>query len=119
MFDPVAEVPHRHREFPDTKSAVAQILAENPQPRVYAIGEYHPTRNAIASASPLARFTQDGLPAIAEHVSDLVVETWFVDPTCGQKAQTATAKVEMTVRRPHGAAVEEQPPVPYGLEPAE
>ena len=57
-YDPIAEVPHRHREFATTGDAIAAILAENPSPRVYAIGEYHQTRDAIAATSPLARFTQ-------------------------------------------------------------
>lgn len=50
--------------------------------------------------STLARFTQDALPALVERTSDLIVETWIPDPKCGQQAQTATAKVEITVRRP-------------------
>jgi hypothetical protein len=50
--------------------------------------------------SSLARFTSDGLPSLADRLSDLIVETWIVDPKCGQSAKTATAKVEITVRRP-------------------
>ena len=58
-FDPIAEVPRGHREVATTAEAIALILAENPAPRVYAIGEYHQTRNAVPSTSPLARFTEE------------------------------------------------------------
>jgi hypothetical protein len=81
MFDPVAEVPHRHRELPDTKAAIAMILAENPRPLVYAIGEYHQTRNAIASTSPLARFTREIIGLLEPRADHLVVEAWL-DASC-------------------------------------
>lgn len=85
--------------YPDLAAALKATIPADA--RVLGFGEMHMRTDRTIVKSALARFTQDGLPAIAEHVSDLVVETWFVDPTCGQKAQTATAKVEMTVRRPH------------------
>src|SRR5262249_17869633 len=39
-------------------------------------------------------------------VSDLVVETWVVDPSCGEAGSAATAKVEATMRRPEGTKSE-------------
>lgn len=104
MFDPVAEVPHRHREFPDTRSAVAQILAENPQPRVYAIGEYHPTRNAIASTSPLARFTQEIVAMLEPFAAHLVVEAWL-DASCWASSATP-GKVAAALQRPRGTTMD-------------
>src|SRR5439155_4054112 len=50
--------------------------------------------------SALARFTADGLPALADRLSDLAVGTWIVDPKCGAPAQEATARVAVTMRRP-------------------
>ncbi len=76
-YDPIAEVPHLHREMPDTQSAIAAILAENPTPRVYAIGEYHQSRDAIARTSPLARFTQEIISLLEPHAHHLVVEAWL------------------------------------------
>lgn len=80
-YDPIAEVPHRHREAPNTTSAIAMILAENPTPQVYAIGEYHQTRAAIARTSPLARFSQEIIKLLEPHAKHLVVETWL-DSEC-------------------------------------
>jgi hypothetical protein len=80
-YDPIAEVPHRHREVADTRRAIAMILAENPTPQVYAIGEYHQTRAAIAKTSPLARFTQEIIKLLEPHAHHLVVETWL-DSEC-------------------------------------
>jgi hypothetical protein len=80
-FDPIREVPHRHREVPTTAAAIAMILAENPEPAVYAIGEYHQTRNAIASTSPLARFTREIVGLLEPRADHLVVEAWL-DASC-------------------------------------
>ena len=86
VFDPLAEVPHRHRELVDTAAAISMILAENPVPRVYAIGEYHQSRNAVARTSPLARFTREIIELLVPHAHHLVVEAWL-DPACDASAQ--------------------------------
>jgi hypothetical protein len=104
MFDPVEEVPHHHREFADTRSAIAQILAENPQPRVYAIGEYHPTRNAIAATSPLTRFTQEIISMLEPFAAHLVVEAWL-DASCWSPANANKAVLAGT-QRPAGTSME-------------
>src|SRR5579859_1446134 len=83
-YDPIAEVPHGSRELPDTKAAIEAILAENPTPRVYAIGEYHQTRNAIAKTSPLARFTHEIIDLLEPSARHLVVESW-ADSACWAK----------------------------------
>jgi len=80
-YDPIAEVPRGHREAPNTAAAISMILAENPTPQVYAIGEYHQTRAAIARTSPLARFTQEIIKLLEPHAKHLVVETWL-DSEC-------------------------------------
>jgi hypothetical protein len=98
MFDPVAEVPHQHREFRTTSAAMAQILAENPRPRVYAIGEYHQTRNSVAATSPLARFTQEIIAMLEPFASQLVVEAWL-DASCWSGAN-ANQQVMAATQRP-------------------
>ena len=85
-FDPIAEVPHHHRELTDTASAIALILAENPTPKVYAIGEYHQSRHAIAKTSPLARFTREIIGLLEPHAKQLVVEAWL-DASCESSRQ--------------------------------
>ena len=93
-YDPIAEVPHRHREVADTHAAIAMILAENPTPRVYAIGEYHQTRNAIAKTSPLARFTHEIISLLEPHAHHLVVETWL-DSACARAARSTAPTPEV------------------------
>lgn len=95
---PAAPAPVDSKAYPDLAAALEATIPADA--RVLGFGELHMRTDRKQVKSALARFTQDGLPAIADRVSDLVVETWLVDPKCGQKAQTATAKVEMTVRRP-------------------
>jgi hypothetical protein len=84
--------------YPDLGTAIKAIVPEHA--RVIGFGELHARTDRAQVQSSLARFTADGLPAIAGKLSDLIVETWIVDPKCGQAAKTATAKVEITVRRP-------------------
>jgi hypothetical protein len=80
-YDPIREVPHSHREVATTAEAIALILAENPRPLVYAIGEYHQTRDAVASTSPLARFTREIIGLLEPFADHLVVEAWL-DASC-------------------------------------
>lgn len=98
-FDPIREVPHRHREAATTADAIALILAENPEPLVYAIGEYHQTRNAIASTSPLARFTREIIGLLEPRADHLVVEAWL-DASCWGNTRdqviAATQRSEVT-----------------------
>lgn len=84
--------------YPDLASALAAIVPA--EARVVGFGELHSRTDRAQVTSSLARFTTDGLPALADKLSDLIVETWIVDPKCGQSAKTATAKVEIKVRRP-------------------
>ena len=80
-FDPIREVPHRHREVSTAAEAIGLILAENPQPLVYAIGEYHQSRNAVSSTSPLQRFTHEIIGLLEPRADHLVVEAWL-DASC-------------------------------------
>jgi hypothetical protein len=93
-----APPPIKSQTYADLAAALKATIPTDA--RVVGFGELHMRTDRKQVKSSLAWFTQDGLPAIADQLSDLVVETWIVDPKCGQKAKTATAKVEMTVRRP-------------------
>ena len=102
----VAAVAHRcgarPRSKPDSYPDLG-VGAQGDHPadaRVVGFGELHARTDRAQVQSALARFTADALPAIEDKLSDLIVETWIVDPKCGQAAKTATAKVEITVRRP-------------------
>lgn len=96
-YDPIAEVPHDHREMRDTTTAIATILAENPVPKVYAIGEYHQRKDAIANTSPLARFTQEVITLLEPHATQLVLESWL-DQRCDSSQQLAHDVAAVTGR---------------------
>ncbi|MDB4955923.1 MAG: hypothetical protein JWO36_3492 [Myxococcales bacterium] len=87
-----------HREVADLATALRAVIPADA--RVIGFGELHSRTDRAQVTSALSRFTSEGLPAIADQLSDLIVETWVVDGKCGSAAQTATAKVAVTMRRP-------------------
>jgi hypothetical protein len=84
--------------YPDLGAALAAIVPADA--RVIGFGELHARTDRAQVRSALARFTADALPAIGDKLSDLIVETWIVDGKCGSAATEATAKIEITTRRP-------------------
>lgn len=97
---PVAEPPKpvSSEAYPDLASALKATIP--PDARVLGFGELHVRTDRKQVTSTLSRFTTDALPGLADKLSDLIVETWIIDPKCGQKAETATAKLEVSIRRP-------------------
>jgi hypothetical protein len=87
-----------HLEFPTLAKAIVAILP--PDARVVGFGELHIRIDRPGGRPALARFRADILPELAPMVSDLVLETWIVDPKCGATAQEATARVESAMQRP-------------------
>ena len=73
--------------------------------RVLGFGEYHVRTDRAQVRSALSHFTE-ALTRFGASVSDLVVETWIVDPKCGQKAQTTTKQLETEVKRPEATKSE-------------
>ena len=93
--------PHtRHATLADALRATIPADA-----RVLGFGELHARVDRAQVRSALAAFTE-ALPAFGERLSDLVVETWIVDPKCGQQAVTATKKIEAEVKRPEATKSE-------------
>jgi hypothetical protein len=87
-----------HRTFPDLAAALAAVIGDDV--RVVGFGELHQRTDRPGDArSTLARFTE-ALPAFAGRTSDLVLETWRLDPACTETAAEATVKVETTMQRP-------------------
>jgi hypothetical protein len=84
--------------YPDLPAALAAIVPGDA--RVIGFGELHARTDRAQVRSSLARFTSDALPALADRISDLIVETWIADPHCGSAAVEASAKVTVTARRP-------------------
>src|SRR5262249_13901231 len=84
--------------YPDLAATLGAIIPADA--RVVGFGEIHARTDRAQVRSALARFTTDALPSLGSKLSDLVVETWIVDPNCGKAATEATAKVQVTMRRP-------------------
>lgn len=97
-------MPRGHREVATTAEAIALILAENPAPRVYAIGEYHETRNAIAATSPLARFTHEIISLLEPNAQHLVVEAWL-DASCWSNNRV-NDRIQQATQRPATTSME-------------
>lgn len=91
-FDPIAEVPHSHREVASTADAIAKIVDENPGVQVFAVGEYHQRRVGKTS---LAAFNADVLPVLAPRAKSIVVEAW--DPVPDDVAELMMRSLELHV----------------------
>jgi hypothetical protein len=92
-----------HRSFPDLGAALLAIIP--PDARVVGFGELHARTDRKVTHTSLASFTQ-ALPAFGDKLSDLVIETWLVDPACGKAAVQTTTKVETMVKRPEATKSE-------------
>ncbi len=83
--------------YADLASALAAIIPADA--RVIGFGELHARVDRAQVRSALSHFT-DALPSFGDKVSDLIVETFVVDPNCGKTAQKATKQMETEVKRP-------------------
>ncbi len=92
-----------HRRHPTLAEALRATIPEDA--RVIGFGEIHARVDRAQVRSALAAFTE-ALPSFGDRVSDLVVETWIVDPKCGKQAVTATRKIETEVKRPEATKSE-------------
>jgi hypothetical protein len=87
-----------HQLYPDLGAALQAVTRD--RPRVIGLGELHVRTDRPAPAvTALARFSGEVLPALGDRVSDVVVETWTVDPSC-QKAEAGTKRIESDMKRP-------------------
>ena len=94
-FDPVEEL--AFQAYPDARSAMAAVLAEAGPAKVYAVGEYHPTRLARNARAPVTWFGQllDLVKARSRH---LVLEAWL-DDGCASKASLEAQVAQTTGRQ--------------------
>lgn len=103
VYDPVDEM--TYRQFGDTSSAVAAVLAEAGPAKVYAVGEYHPVRAHPQGTTPLARFTSEIIDQMMPRARHLVVEAW-TDTGCIGAADRAQAQVAQAIGRPPAQATD-------------
>jgi hypothetical protein len=88
------------KEFPDAARALAYVLAA--EPRVLAVGEAH-AQAAGRGRSTTARFMSDLLPLLAPRASDLVIELWVANGSCG-KVERQVEKQQSAVTEPQAAS---------------
>jgi hypothetical protein len=96
-YDPVDDL--TYREFTDTGAAITAILDDAGPAKVYAVGEYHPTR-VVPGATPLERFTTDILDHMMPRARHLVVEAWTPTGCGGEGALAQRQIVHALGRRP-------------------
>ncbi len=93
-----APAPIASEVYPDLGTALKATIPADA--RVLGFGELHVRTDRKQVTSTLKRFTAEAIPALGDKMSDLIIETWINDPKCGAKAETATARVQTSVRRP-------------------
>jgi hypothetical protein len=103
-FDPADDIPHR--EVRTTDAAIAAILDETTGIRVYAVGEYHPTRDVVVRTSPLARFTKEIIGLLEPRAQHLVVEAWLDDLCQSERAGQISMEVFKVTERARRAGGE-------------
>src|SRR5215468_3268688 len=64
-----------HDVYPDLATALAKTIPDGT--RVIGFGELHGRTDRAQVRSAISRFTTDGLSAIADKTSDLIIETWI------------------------------------------
>jgi hypothetical protein len=86
--------------YPDIGKALVAII-EREKPRVIGIGEAHQLRSTAHILSPLARFTSQAVPVLAEaRTSNLVLETWAEREQCGKVQKQVDTQVRRDTERP-------------------
>ena len=96
MYDPVEDI--AYREYPDATAAMTAVLADAGPAKVYAVGEYHATRNVRVSKTPLVQFTEV-LDLMIPRSRHLVIETW-IDDGCLPSRQVKSEVQHQTGRPP-------------------
>jgi hypothetical protein len=102
---PPAAPPYRDcgdgcKAFPTAEAAFDFVLAE--QPRVLAIGEAHAQSGGPGGPSSTKRFMDQLLPRLAPRASDLVIELWLANGSCG-KVEQKVQKQQQAVTAPQAA----------------
>ncbi|HPH64258.1 MAG TPA: hypothetical protein PLF40_00865 [Kofleriaceae bacterium] len=102
-YDPVAETPHRTvRNLPE---AIRLILAENSNTKVFAVGEYHPTKRSANVPAPSTLFRTDVLPVLDLVAKHLVIESWIDDGSWSAPVSALARQVTLAIDRPQNAAL--------------
>jgi len=88
------------KAFESAADAFDFVLAE--RPRVLAVGEAHAQSDGPKTASSTRRFMDELLPHLAPRASDLVIELWLANGSCG-KVERKVAEQQQAVTAPQAA----------------
>ncbi len=85
--------------FPTAEAAFARVLEG--RPRVLALGETHAQKGTMDGVpSTTRRFTELFLPMLKGRATDLVIELWVANGSCGKKAEERVATQQKAVTAP-------------------
>ena len=87
--------------FARPEEAVAALLAKGP--RVMAFGEAHAQKDGPGGPSTTKRFTDSLLPLFKGKATDLVLELWVANGSCGKKTEQKVAQQQKAVAAPQAA----------------
>jgi hypothetical protein len=88
------------KAFPSAAEALEFVLAE--KPRVLAVGEAHAQSDGPKAASSTRRFMDGLLPHLAPRATDLVIELWLANGSCG-KVEQKVQQQQSAVTAPQAA----------------
>ena len=89
------------KAFPTAADAFDFVLSDTP--RVLAVGEAHAQSDGPKSASSTRRFMDDLLPHLAPRATDLVIELWLANGSCG-KVEQKVAEQQTAITAPQAAS---------------
>lgn len=84
--------------FPSAEKAIAKLAAKGP--RVMAFGEAHAQRGGPLGPSTTKRFTDSLLPVLKGKATDLLIELWVANGSCGKKTEAKVATQQKAVSAP-------------------
>lgn len=88
--------------FARPEEAVAALLSKGP--RVMAFGEAHAQKDGPGGPSTTKRFTDGLLPLFKGKATDLVLELWVANGSCGKKTEQKVAQQQKAVAAPQAAS---------------
>ncbi len=94
--------------FATAGAAIAFILASGPAPKVLGFGEFHKLNDSAPVKSALRQFAKDMLSVVGPKSAHLILESWAVDPSCGNKGDAVTKKIRKAIERPEESENEMQ-----------
>ena len=85
------------RLFDTPEEAFAEVLKS--EPLVLAIGEVHAQRGHDNVPSATKRFTEKLLPMLRPRASDLILELWVADGSCGKRESQVASQQKIVTEK--------------------